>query len=348
MEEIPKITDETKTEEKAQFSEVIKEKKESPAPTKKYGKVNKWTIASYFLFLLLIASLFTYGFSVRSFVLTGSKDAVAKRTIDYINKNLLPQGSTASLVSISKKPNGLYNLKFKIGEQEVDSYLSGDGSLLFPQVIDLKAVVAANPDKGNSDPKEIPKTEKPDAKLFVMSYCPYGNQAEDAMMPVIDLLKDKFNITLNYITSKSGDSYKSLHGDNELNEDIREMCVQKYEKDKFWSFIKEMNAKTTLNDAAEKWEEIAKGLGIDVNKIKTCVTNEASVLLDADIELMKKYSVSGSPTLVINDTVYSGSRTSNGYKDGICSGFQTPLEECNTQLSGDTGSTATGGGCGGN
>lgn len=354
MEEETKITitKETKDAVKTAQAKELKTPAPAAAAKKQRSKLNKWALVSYFLFILLIASLFTYGFNLKSIIQTGSKDAVAKTTIDYINKNLLPQGTTASLVSISKKPNGLYNLKFKIGEQEVDSYLSSDGNLLFPQAIDLSAFVAKNPsnsDNGtNSEPTKIPKTENPDTKLFVMAYCPYGNQAEDAIEPVVNLLKGKTNIELRYIVGKSGNSYKSLHGDEELNEDIRELCVQKYEKDKFWSFIKEINSKTTTKDVADKWEGIAQGLGIDVAKIKNCQQNEASILLDAEIELTKKYNVSGSPTLIINDTKYSGARTANAMKTAICSAFQTAPEECKTQLSGDTGSTATGGGCGGN
>ncbi len=46
------------------------------------------------------------------------------------------------------------------------------------------------------------KSSKPELKFFVMSFCPYGNQAEDTLRPVYDLLKDKADFTPQYIFSK--------------------------------------------------------------------------------------------------------------------------------------------------
>ena len=42
--------------------------------------------------------------------------------------------------------------------------------------------------------QEITKTDKPNVELFVMSFCPYGVQAETAMKPVVDLLGDSADI----------------------------------------------------------------------------------------------------------------------------------------------------------
>ena len=46
------------------------------------------------------------------------------------------------------------------------------------------------------------KTAKSELQFFVMSFCPYGNQIEDVLRPVYDLLKDKANITPRYIFEK--------------------------------------------------------------------------------------------------------------------------------------------------
>lgn len=60
------------------------------------------------------------------------------------------------------------------------------------------------------------KTDKTELKFFVMSFCPYGNQMEDVLRPVFDLLGSKANLVPHYIfdkidnlttycTSRSGD-----------------------------------------------------------------------------------------------------------------------------------------------
>ena len=144
-----------------------------------------------------------------------------------------------SLISASTAGNGLYSVRFKVADREYDSYVSADGKLLFPESISLEG----NNAKSVSSLEDIPKAEKADAKLFVMSFCPYGNQAEDLMKPVIDLLGDKANIEVRYIVSKEGDNYTSLHGEAELNQNVREICVAKYQYDKYWDFVLGINEK---------------------------------------------------------------------------------------------------------
>ena len=49
---------------------------------------------------------------------------------------------------------------------------------------------------------EPSKSDKPDFQFYVMSFCPWGNQMEDLVKPVAQLLKDKANIRPQYIFDK--------------------------------------------------------------------------------------------------------------------------------------------------
>lgn len=302
-------------------------------------KKKKENIIIFVLSILLLVSIVSGGFKFPNLMQRFFAKRVAQKTIDYINKNLLPEGIKASLIEATATGNGLYSVKFKIAEREYDTYVSADGQLLFPESISLKET--AQKVKSIDD---IPKRDKADAKLFVMSFCPYGNEAEEIMKPVIDLLKDKANIEVHYIVSKEGQNYTSLHGDQELNQDVREICVLKYQPEKFWDFILAINKNASSNDADKKWEGVATSLGINVQKIKDCFSKEKNSLLDSEIKLTEKYGVSGSPTLVINDVIYEGDRTANAYKEAICAGFKNPPAECKTKLS-DEKSTSSSGGC---
>lgn len=294
------------------------------------------------LILLLVVSLFTGGFGFKNLVINKIlAQQVAKKTIYFINKNLLPEGITASLQSSVAKSNGLYEIKFKIMDQEYNSYISSDGKLLFPEALSLVDFSKAK----NEKPVNIPKKDKTDAKLFVMSYCPYGNDAEEAIKPVVDLLGDKADIKVYYIVSKENGKYNSLHGNQELNQNVREICVQKYQKDKFWDFVLKSNKEGTYENIDSKWEAIAKSVGVDIAKIKNCQKNEYSSLLDAEIKLSQKYGAEASPTLVINDTIYEGNRTPNAYKEAICSGFKSPPPECKTKLSDEKTNNPNNSGC---
>ena len=109
-----------------------------------------------------------------------SSQQAAEKAINYINKNVLSQGLSASLVNVIDEGQ-VYKIYLKIGENEYQSYISKDGKYLFPEGYDL-AVELGNPEE-SPDNQEITKREEPDVKLFVMSYCPYGLQAQKMFLP---------------------------------------------------------------------------------------------------------------------------------------------------------------------
>jgi len=186
---------------------------------------------------------------------------------------------------------------------------------------------------------------KPQIDFFVMSYCPYGNIAEEAIEPVYQNLKDKALFVPHYIVSKSGSAYSSLHGVQEFNQDIRELCVNKYMGiEAYFKFVLAMNKDCTSSNADTCWENVAKGLSLDVAKIKTCESGEGSAIADKEIAVANALGVSGSPTVYIEGVEYSGGRTAQGYQQVLCQGFDTAPAECGTALSNEAQAAA--GNCG--
>ena len=273
-----------------------------------------------------------------------SIEEVAERALNFLNQNLLKGKEKASLIGSVEK-NGLYKIRFKLRENEFDFYASKDGKLLFPRMLDLETPPI----------KELPKSEVPEVKLFVMAFCPFGNQAEELIMPLAELFGEKIDLKLHYVFYSNYEGggekycidkenkYCSMHGIQELHQGIRELCVQKYQKEKLWSFVKEINKQCSSQDADSCWEEIAKNQGINVQAIKNCQEKEALDLLEKERKLtQKEYQVQdvlmhrnkdsenilGSPVLVINDMIFDGERSIEGYKEGICSSFKNPPKEC--------------------
>ncbi len=182
---------------------------------------------------------------------------------------------------------------------------------------------------------ELPKKEKPEVKLFVMSQCPYGTIAEKAMEPVVDLLGDKADIKLYFIANDNGDgTFKSLHGQPEVDGDMRQVCIDKYYSNEvLYDYL--VCVADDYRNLGSIWEKCAKDNGIDVAKIKSCFDgDEGKTLLAENVKEAEKYRVSGSPTLIINDQRYNGARTSEGYKQAVCSSFAEEQEECAEVLSG--------------
>jgi len=221
-------------------------------------------------------------------------------------------------------------------KERVVWYATKDGALFFPGAINLSNPNPSQQNNQNNQEQGFKpeKTEKPNVKLFVMSFCPFGNQAENNLAPVYKLLKDKVEWEPHYIVSKTSDgNYRSLHGNQELNQDVRELCVLEHEGiDKWWDFVLKINEKCNYRNADTCWEPIAQELGLNTTMIKQCQEQEASQLLDREIEVTSKYRVSASPTLLVNDKPYSGSRTPEAYKSAICKGFTTQPGECSEKL----------------
>jgi predicted DsbA family dithiol-disulfide isomerase len=204
---------------------------------------------------------------------------------------------------------------------------------------------------------------KPQIDFYVMSYCPYGNMAEEAVEPVYQLLKDNADFNPHYVIYSNyggggpsycldaGNKYCSMHGIQELNQDIRELCVNKYMGiDSYFKFVLAMNSKCTASNADKCWEQVAKDLKLDTAKIKTCQQNEGESLVAAELELNKLLGVQGSPTVFIEGQPFSGGRDAASFAQALCAGFETAPAECSASslstLGGAPTAAPAAGGCG--
>jgi hypothetical protein len=264
--------------------------------------------------------------------------------ISYMNANIAQANSTATLVSVTEK-NGVYQIAARYQGRNISIYTTKDCNLLFTSSYNMKGAATTTtptPSPTPTVPPEPVKSARPSTELFVMSFCPFGVQAENVMEPVVGLLGTKSDITVRYIATVQGttvDSVKSLHGLTEAKEDLRQLCVAKYYPAKLWPYLMDINANcypirqnVTSLDACSV--NATRKLGIDNQKIETCAGgSEGLALLTADEAITTTYKVTGSPTLLINGQKYTGQRTPEAYKQGICAHFQTPPAECSVNLS---------------
>jgi hypothetical protein len=193
---------------------------------------------------------------------------------------------------------------------------------------------------------EAEKADKPVVKFFVMAFCPYGNQAEEGLKPVYELLKDKVDWQPRYIVSdglKEGE-WESLHGEQELNQDVREICAFKMgDLNKWWQFVSLVNKNCTYENADICWEKQAQEAKLATSQISTCLNSQKTSLLTAELAEANKYQAQGSPTVYINDVLYQGGRSPEDYKKAICESFTEAPKECETVLGSE--SSGAQGGC---
>lgn len=181
--------------------------------------------------------------------------------------------------------------------------------------------------------------------LFIMSQCPYGVRAVDAMKEVLDNFdknRKLVDFELQYIGQENDGQFSSLHGPPEVDEDIRQLCAQKiYKKNyKFMDYVLCRNKDYRSSD----WESCATG-GISAAAIKKCAEgDEGKQLLSASFKLASDLGVRGSPNWLLNNKLEMRARSPEAIKREFCKANEG-LKGCENTLSGDT-KAAPAGGCG--
>ena len=269
-------------------------------------------------------------------------EAVRVKAEKFINDNLVAPGTNAKIKSIAEE-SGVYKIYVSVGNQEIVSYLSKDGKSLFPQVISMETPSAADSATAG---QEAPKTDKPEVELFVMSYCPYGLQAEKGILPVVDLLGSKIDWQLKFVDYV-------MHGDKEIDENLRQYCIQKNAPSKFNAYLecftKQDNASACLTSTKIDSSALAACVSqTDAQfKIKAKAADNSQWQnsyppFDVNKDDNVKYGVSGSPILVINGITVQTARDPQSLLNLVCSAFTNPPSECQQKLSGDAPSPGFG------
>ncbi len=266
----------------------------------------------------------------------GMEEAKVKAE-SFINESLMMPGTKAHVTEITKE-YGLYKIKVDVGSEEIiESYISQDGELFFPQSINIKEYEDLNSDPA-AKTEVSNKQERPYVELFVMSHCPYGVQMEKALLPVISLLDDYLDFELKF------NSY-IMHEKKEIDEQLNQYCIQKESPEKLIDYL------NCFNKASES-DSCLTEVGLNKNQISTCADNtdkeykitenyndqstwlmETYPIFTIYQEDNDRYGVEGSPTLVINGELVESERTSQALLNLVCSSFTEQPEECQNELS---------------
>ncbi len=268
----------------------------------------------------------------------GPKEAGIK-VLNMVNKYYIPDKSAV----LSGKPveeNGLYKVTLSIRNNPEPFYLTKDGAvLIFPNgIVNIAKFEAEVAKQQQIKEKGVPKTQHPVVELFVMSLCPYGVKAEKEILPVVNDFGDKIDFKIKFIVNVRGESIdqvSSLHGIDEVKENLRQAAIMRQYPDKFSAYIDKINEKSCVISCGEikledYWKKGAKELGIDTGKIEPFAYGQEGMnLLKQDEIDAKKYNVNASPTLVINGTVSKAiSQGAQAIRQEICSAFTNPPAVC--------------------
>ncbi|MBN2067948.1 MAG: hypothetical protein JW744_05770 [Candidatus Diapherotrites archaeon] len=282
-------------------------------------------------------------------------DDLKLKVQNYLNENIYgPQGAEASVVSLEPFDDEFYIVDFDVsagGEVlgAMSAYVTKSGKSLSGQILSLdEPLDTGEPEENGSN---IPKSDKPVVELFVMSYCPYGLQMEKAILPVMELLQGKAEISIKFCDY-------IMHNLPEIEENTRQYCIQKEQNELFIDYL---GCFAQSGDSAACLESA----GVDQAMLDSCTAaadqefgimglyNDSSSWLSGVYPIYpvhtaenEMYGVGGSPTLIINGAEVSVDRSPEAVKQAVCSAFNVAPEECSQALSTAVASSGFGGGTG--
>lgn len=149
-------------------------------------------------------------------------------------------------------------------------------------------------------------------------------------------------LTIEHLNNENPDgTFNSLHGQPEVDENIRQVCAMKYYPDDYFDYV--LCIAEDYGNAGSIWESCAVDAGLDVDTIESCFDGEGKALLSENIKVGNEFGVGSSPTFMVNGKQQFGGTPPEGIKQNLCAS-NPGLEGCDVKLEGDSSNPAAAGG----
>lgn len=156
-------------------------------------------------------------------------------------------------------------------------------------------------------------------RMFVMSQCPYGVQAEAMVKEIADQLGPDLRVVIDYIGREKDGDLTSMHGPAEVTGDIAQLCAARHAP-KLLDFLECQNK--DMKSVDTNWRSCAEDLALPVAEIESCLTSSTGKdLLRASFNRAAEKNASGSPTIFVAGEKYSGSRKRTALTRAICDAY---------------------------
>lgn len=265
------------------------------------------------------------------------------KTIPEVVKQLAGPGTVVNGVNKLKSESGLYSFELDLTisgqNQKFTSYITKDGKIFFvsgTKTSELKGTTA----QGTEQPAaltcaDVKKADTPKVTAFVVANCPYGLQMQRVMNKAITeqpALASSFEVK--YIGAIENGKITSMHGDEEAQENLRQICIREEQKNLYWPYV------SCYMKGADKSASCLASTGVNVNTVNACMADakRGNTYAQKDFDLAGKFSVNSSPTLLVNESqVVSefdfGGRTADALKQVSCCASNKEAAFCQTALS---------------
>jgi hypothetical protein len=193
-------------------------------------------------------------------------------------------------------------------------------------------------------------TEKPEAEntydLYIMSMCPYGMEA---LGNFLTFLASDSSIVwrLWFIGTATADTtFSSLHGNDEVVDEMRWLAVQALYPGKWMEFLHRRTAEEGPTTG------LFRKLEIDPERIKSWVDRHGKAELKKQYDRSTRLSINASPTLMVNNRPFSRAIidgnlrrfhcTATGNKLRMCASLPECVEDTDCRAPGKLGTCAAG------
>ena len=284
-----------------------------------FTKISTWKNLVGILTILLIVSIFTGGFNS----ITGdsgemiSISEAENKALEYVNSELLQAPFTAELES-SEELGNLFKLTLSVAGQSIDSYVTKDGGLFFPQGFELKTTVveAEAFDAGDAETISVdddPSIGDENAPITIVEFsdfqCPFCNRGAE----VINQIKDKY-VESGVVRIVFRDFPLGFHPEAKPSA-IAAECAN--DQGKFWEYH-DLLFENQADLSADMYLTWAEDLELDMDTFKECLVDEENAAeVDADLAAGQEYGVSGTPAFFINGKLISGAQPFSVFEQEI-------------------------------
>ncbi len=125
--------------------------------------------------------------------------------------------------------------------------------------------------------------------IFCMSLCPYGGRAVLNIVRFIDRYNLPIKLKFYFIADYENGYLDSMHGDDEIEENVHQLLIEKYWPDKLYDYF-------LLTEKMSRFQALGE-LGIPYKKIDN-LREEGQRLLIENIKTAKELNVHASPTFI--------------------------------------------------
>lgn len=157
-----------------------------------------------------------------------------------------------------------------------------------------------------------------------MSKCPFGAETQKVMNEILGEIGGRIEFSQRFIVREiAGGEFKSLHGEEEIEGDILELCAERHygEGHRFMDLVACMA--DDFQGIPANWKGCAEKSGLDMRVIDSCAGGEEGrKLLSASAGIAKAREIFASPTLVVGKYSLSGSRGKNEIMLLLCCSFE--------------------------